>query len=196
MTLEEEYENQQSWRTAPEKLTFIICEPLAKTNSTVPPKVEAKVVDADEHMIGDINFFIYQDDGSDDEGTEATGSKVALRGEIDVMIAQQGHQRQGYGSASVRALLMYLRRNMESILREYTAGLRIEEQVEMVGLMVKIKEGNTGSRRLFEKLGFEQSGNVNYFGEVMLVIEWGKIEELADEWLSSDELYKEVRYEQ
>lgn len=141
-------------------------------------------------MIGDINLFIYQDDASDEEETGSTKSKIALRGEIDVMIAQRGHQRQGYGGASVRGLLTYLRRNMTHILKEYTAGLGIEEDVEMVGLMVKIKEGNTGSRRLFEKLGFEQSGNVNYFGEVMLVLEWEEVEKLADE------LYKEARYEE
>ncbi|RWA03124.1 hypothetical protein EKO27_g11980, partial [Xylaria grammica] len=29
LTLEEEYENQQSWRTAHDKLTFIVCQPAA-----------------------------------------------------------------------------------------------------------------------------------------------------------------------
>ncbi|KHN95600.1 methionyl-tRNA synthetase [Metarhizium album ARSEF 1941] len=193
LTLEEEYENQQSWRSAHEKLTFIICQALPAAARTWP-SVEAKVVDAGDRMIGDINFFIYQDD-EPEETSQDRRAKVALRGEIDVMIANKEHRGQGFGSASVRALLMYLRKNMEPILKEYACGLTLGQGVEMVGLMVKIQEGNTGSRRLFEKLGFEQVGDVNYFGEVMLVLPWGKAESLVDGWLSSGEAYREVRYE-
>ncbi|KID91880.1 methionyl-tRNA synthetase [Metarhizium guizhouense ARSEF 977] len=192
LTLEEEYENQQSWRTAHEKLTFIICEALP-TADRASPSIKAKAVDADDRMIGDINFFIYQDDDPE-ETSPNRKANAALRGEIDVMIANTEHRRQGFGSASVQALLMYLRENMKHILKEYTCSLKLG-QVDLAELMVKIQEGNIGSRRLFENMGFKQVGGVNYFGEVTLLVAWAKVEKLVDGWLSSGEVYREVRYE-
>lgn len=192
LTLEEEYENQQSWRAAHEKLTFIICEALP-TADRASPSIKAKAVDADDRMIGDINFFIYQDDDPE-ETSPNRKANAALRGEIDVMIANTEHRRQGFGSASVQALLIYLRENMKHILKEYTCSLKLG-QVDLAELMVKIQEGNIGSRRLFENMGFKQVGGVNYFGEVTLLVSWAKVEKLVDEWLSSGEVYREVRYE-
>ncbi|TWU73363.1 methionyl-tRNA synthetase [Metarhizium rileyi] len=193
LTLEEEYENQRSWRTAHDKLTFIICEALCAADQS-SASVKAEVVDADDRMVGDINFFIYQDNDAE-ESPQVQRTSVALRGEIDVMIAHKEHRRRGYGSASVRALLIYLRSSMRDILEEYNRGLGICRDANMVGIMVKIQEGNTGSRRLFEKMGFKQVGDVNYFGEIMLFIAWEAVDSLVDGWLSSGEVYREVRYE-
>jgi methionyl-tRNA synthetase len=175
-------------------LTFIICEPLAAEERT-SSSVKAKVIDADDRMIGDINLFIYQDDESEVEGVQDAKSRASLRGEIDVMIADSGHRRKGYGTGSVQGMLIYLRKHLKPVLEEYTVGLGSGRGADMVGLMVKIKEGNAGSRRLFESLGFKQSGDVNYFGEVMLVISWGEVEILVDRWLGAGDVYREVEYE-
>ncbi|GAB0146782.1 hypothetical protein EsHS_00007170 [Epichloe bromicola] len=201
LTLEEEYENQQSWRASHDKLTFIVCEPLG-ASSTAPSStgVKAGVADANDRMRGDVNFFIHLDDQSPGEGdaAESAGETARLRGEIDVMVAERGNWRKGHGSASVRCLLVYIWRNLRGILREYAAKEGTAAGGKMVGLMAKIKEGNEGSRGLFGKLGFRQSGEVNYFGEVMMVMSWEEVERLVEGWMArteEDMYYEEVKYE-
>lgn len=181
MTLDEEYENQQSWRTSSDKLTFIVCAPLTEDVSLV----KAGTADADPLMRGDINFFLYPFE-SDDEDTE-TNTEGWVTGEVDVMIASPTHRGQGLGQAAVCALLVYIQKHLDGILAEYGAK-------ELKGLMVKIKEGNKGSRALFEKLGFVQKGEVNYFGEILMTIEWDEILR-RDWWKGAGEEFREVRYE-
>ncbi|KAJ4038424.1 hypothetical protein NW761_009240 [Fusarium oxysporum] len=181
MTLDEEYENQQSWRTSSDKLTFIVCAPLTEDVSLV----KAGTADADPLMRGDINFFLYPFE-PDDEDTE-TNTEGWVTGEVDVMIASPSHRGQGLGQAAVCALLVYIQKHLDGILAEYGAK-------ELKGLMVKIKEGNKGSRALFEKLGFVQKGEVNYFGEILMTIEWDEIPR-RDWWKGAGEEFREVRYE-
>ncbi|KAF4969990.1 hypothetical protein FSARC_2893 [Fusarium sarcochroum] len=180
MTLDEEYENQQSWRTSSDKLTFIVCAPV-KEDSTL---VKAGTSDADALMRGDINFFLYPYEADDEDETETQGW---VTGEVDVMIASTSHRGQGLGRAAVCALLVYLRKHLEGVLKEYGAQ-------ELKGLMVKIKEGNKGSRALFEKLGFVQKGEVNYFGEVVMTLGWEEVLR-RDWWEGAEGEFKEVRYE-
>ncbi|POR38103.1 Putative methionine--tRNA ligase, mitochondrial [Tolypocladium paradoxum] len=192
MSLEEEYENQQSWRTARDKLTFIVCEPLQATPDGGDVRfVRAKDADADDRMRGDINFFLYPDEEEEDT------SQNGLIGEVDVMIADTEHRGQGFGGASVRALLTYLQRRLAEILKEHTTGDGSLNQgdAKLTGLMAKIKQGNVGSRALFQKLGFRQRGEVNYFGEVTMVMEWGEAERRVEEWARGEvEGYREVVY--
>ncbi|KAM3479508.1 hypothetical protein MY5147_001703 [Beauveria neobassiana] len=185
MTLEEEYENQQSWRTSADKLTFIICEPVTATQTTIT----AQKQDANPRMIGDVNFFLYPDDGDDNEN--ATGD--ALVGEVDVMIAAKEHRGQGYGEAAVRALLVYIQTHLDAILAEYAQG---GPKSSLRALMVKIQQGNKGSRALFEKLGFMQMGDVNYFGEVKMVLDWrDEVGSRDDAWKAAAKEYRELKYE-
>ncbi|KAG6119141.1 hypothetical protein E4U14_005810 [Claviceps sp. LM454 group G7] len=189
LTLQEEYENQRSWRASCDKLTFIVCEAPALGASAI---IRAGVADAEEHMRGDINMFIY----GDELGAPEDETASQLRGEIDIMVAEKGHWRKGYGRAAVESLLIYVRRNLEGILKEYGGG----DEAKMAGLMVKIKEDNAGSRALFGGLGFRQTGEVNYFGEVMMVIAWRDVEGLVDGWLRPERgderrAYEEIRYE-
>lgn len=177
MTLEEEYENQQSWRTSSDKLTFIVCAPLQEST----PVVKAGTQDADELMRGDINFFLHTYEASEEEESLAQAENW-LTGEVDVMIASPSHRGRGMGRAAVQALLAYLRRHMGEMLAEYGGG------GELKGLMVKIKESNAGSRALFDKMGFEQRGGVNYFGEVVMVKGW-------DDGVEEEKEYEELGYE-
>lgn len=176
MTLQEEYENQQSWRTSSDKLTFIVCAP--HDSSPIKPHT----ADTNDLMRGDINFFIYAYEAPD-EDVQTASSQGWLTGEIDVMIASPSHRKRGLGRASVNALLGYLRRHIVEVLGEYAG----DEPAVMKGLMVKIKENNVGSRRLFEKLGFAKQGEVNYFGEVVMALGWEDVKE--------DGEYEEVEYE-
>ncbi|CEI69412.1 unnamed protein product [Fusarium venenatum] len=181
MTLEEEYENQQSWRTSSDKLTFIVCGPVTQDTSLV----KSSTADADALMRGDINFFLYPFESDDEDDTTDTQGWVT--GEVDVMIASPSHRGQGLGQAAVCALLVYIRKHIDGILAEY-------EAKELKGLMVKIKEGNKSSRALFEKLGFVQKGEVNYFGEILMTIEWDEVLK-RDWWKGAEEEFREVRYE-
>ncbi|OPB37245.1 hypothetical protein A0O28_0041570 [Trichoderma guizhouense] len=179
MTLEEEYENQESWRTSHDKLTFIVCEPLsgaASNENGEARQIKAQVDDSPDKMKGDINFFLYladEDDGDDELAKPRESSTIRLIGEVDVMIANTQHRGKGVGEAAVRSILAYIRRNLPGILREYAQGEKLNvEKVQLVGLMAKIKQENTGSRALFKKLGFKQEGEANYFGEVKMVMGW------------------------
>ncbi|KAH6611418.1 hypothetical protein Trco_001438 [Trichoderma cornu-damae] len=180
LTLEEEYDNQQSWRTSHDKLTFIACEPPSGGDDA--RVVEAKVDDAAGKMRGDINFFLHVDDeDDDDEDEEATGRRqsleTCLRGEVDVMIAAKEHRGRGAGEAAVRALLAYIRKNLTDIVKEYAQGESLDgDRTRLAGLMARIKEDNAASRGLFGKLGFRQEGEANYFGEVKMVMDWETVE--------------------
>lgn len=197
MTLEEEYENQESWRTSHDKLTFIVCEPLsgaASKENDEARQIKAQVEDSPDKMKGDINFFLYlADEEDDDEVVEPReGSTIRLTGEVDVMIANTQHRGKGVGEAAVRSILAYIRRNLLEILKEYAQGEKLNvEKVQLVGLMVKIKQENTGSRALFKKLGFKQEGEANYFGEVKMVIDW---EASKSEDMAGGLEYRELEY--
>ncbi|KAM0343049.1 hypothetical protein ACHAPU_008950 [Fusarium lateritium] len=180
MTLEEEYENQQSWRTSSDKLTFIVCAPATPDTSSI----KSGTADADALMRGDINFFLYPFEDDDDETADTQG---LVTGEVDVMIASPSHRGQGLGRAAVCALLVYLQKHIDGILAEYGAQ-------ELKGLMVKIKEGNKGSRALFEKLGFVQKGEVNYFGEVLMTVGWEEVLQ-KNWWKGAQEDLREVEYD-
>lgn len=165
--MEEEYENQESWRESHDKLTFILCKPLG-TSDTPEPAVQAGDVDSPDKMIGDINFFLYPcDDEAEDGGAGAGGAHPCYCvGEIDIMIASQNDRGKGLGKAAVSTFMHYIWSNRAAILREYQAS----PQSELKFLMAKIKATNAHSIALFKSLGFEQEGDVNYFGEVKLVL--------------------------
>ncbi|KAI9149524.1 putative methionine--tRNA ligase [Paramyrothecium foliicola] len=185
LTLDEEYENQQSWRAAHDKLTFIVCAPDVELQSH---GATAGKEDADAKMKGDVNFFLHA--YQDEDGDEHDGW---LTGEVDVMIADKAHRGQGLGRASVCALLVYLHQHLGQILQEHDSGAGTAASSELKGLMVKIQESNVASRALFQKLGFKQQGDVNYFGEVMLALKW---DDLVSQgwWQRASDDYHEVEY--
>ena len=176
LSLEEEYENQQSWRTSDDKLTFILCQPLLEEVTSI----RAGVHDTNDKMIGDINFFIYAHPTLDDK----------LIGELDVMVAEHSCRRSGIGAASCASMLSYIYRNIDKIIGEYGAAGQ-----DIMEIMVKIKEGNVGSRRLFKVMGFEDDGEgVNYFGEVKMLLPWEDMQKMA--WFEAvKEGAKELPYE-
>ncbi|KAJ4389197.1 hypothetical protein N0V93_006660 [Gnomoniopsis smithogilvyi] len=167
LSLEEEYENQESWRASHDKLTFILCQPTTTANVVDDQSVDAGKVDAPGQMIGDINFFLYPSD--DDDAPDGT-----CVGEVDIMIAGQGDRGKGLGKAAVSTFLHYIWKNRDEILREYQAGetglTKTDGGLRLEVLMAKIKSDNKGSIALFKGLGFEQDGDVNYFGEIKMVL--------------------------
>lgn len=195
LSIDEEYEMQQSWRQDHDKLTFIACLPIPShpnTNPDAPPsegtKIQAGAHDGPERMIGDVNLFLSQSD-EDEEG---------CIGELELMIAPLSARRRGYGRATIIMFLHYIQTHLLSILSEYKSKLGSGvEKMRHLQLRVKIGSRNNKSIALFESLGFMKvAESPNYFGEFELVLEGFLGEERTQRLLESWKLegYKEVEY--
>ncbi|TGJ80292.1 hypothetical protein E0Z10_g8479 [Xylaria hypoxylon] len=174
LTLDEEYENQQSWRTAHDKLTFIVCQP-ANAGPSAASSIHAGVDDAPPCMAGDVNLFLTPDEVDNNNNNKNNdGGENAICGEIDIMIAAPEHRRRGRGEAAVRAFLRFLAGNLDAVMREYARGAvsssARNHDMRLTKLVAKINAENAGSIRLFENLGFRQDGEPNYFNEISMVL--------------------------
>lgn len=139
-------------------------------------------------MVGDINFFIYPS-AADDDNAE---SSDLYEGEVDIMIADEANRSRGFGRAAVRALLYYIARHSEAIMGEYLKGVQPPATAgRLILVMARIKAENFGSIALFRSLGFEQRGEVNYFGEIKMVLPEDHFGMLAQEM---PEGYAELEY--
>ncbi|KAI0866045.1 acetyltransferase domain-containing protein [Xylaria cubensis] len=181
LSLDEEYENQQSWRTAHDKLTFIVCQPTSHSpkNEDVNDGIRAGEDDAPSRMVGDVNIFLTPLDDDDDRDTNGhlNGTKERkdethyVKGEIDIMIALPEHRRRGLGEAAVRAFLRYLTENHEIIMKEYVGAEGIRT-AKIKSLVAKIHAENEGSIRLFGNLGFCRDGDPDYFNEISMMLDF------------------------
>ncbi|KAK1069777.1 hypothetical protein LTR74_004656 [Friedmanniomyces endolithicus] len=121
LTLDEEYAMQRSWREDADKLTFIVCLPLAHSD-TRQAAIQVGVDDSPERMVGDINLFISQpadDDEDDDEDDHGNYGRESVIGEIELMIARKDLHRQGYGRAALLTFMGYIIFHWSTICLEY-----------------------------------------------------------------------------
>ncbi|KAI3322996.1 hypothetical protein HD806DRAFT_95336 [Xylariaceae sp. AK1471] len=176
LSLDEEYENQQSWRTAHDKLTFIVCQPVVLSESKDDITTSTIYAGENERMVGDVNLFLAPcDDGENENKPGENGDENATCGEIDIMIAMPEHRRKGLGEAAVRAFLQFLTRHHDGIMSEYSLASEqarpdgAAKNTRLKRLVAKISADNVGSIRLFESLGFRRDGEPNYFNEISLV---------------------------
>lgn len=165
LSMDEEYAMQRSWRSDCDKLTFIICLPLAIVDSV--KNLTPGVNDGPARMVGDINLFLFNDDGDGGDDKPAGSGPGAVVGEIELMIARKELQRQGYGRAALLSFMHYiLLVGREAIIAEY-CGLQPGRSLSY--LRVKINQSNKRSIALFQSVGFVQTEEgANYFGEVEL----------------------------
>ncbi|KAI0104867.1 acetyltransferase domain-containing protein [Nemania sp. FL0031] len=187
LTLDEEYENQLSWRAAHDKLTFIVCQPVSGTATTTETGIENADVpsaaltiragedDAPPRMVGDVNLFLTPCDDDDEENDESNGQNdlldLELQGEIDIMIAAPGNRGKGLGEAAVRAFLRFLAGHLNAIVGDYVRGASPSlGDARLKRLVAKINADNAGSIRLFGNLGFHRIGDPNYFNEISMVL--------------------------
>lgn len=183
LTLEEEYEMQESWRQDADKLTFIACTSFPTLSSV--SELERQEVDA---MVGDVNLFLSTCDDEEEESSDRADFQDADRkslaaapievvGEIELMVAKTNHQRQGYGRAILLVFLSYILRHQTEILQEYCSSQNFRSTHTSIHLpscrfkylRVRINESNSRSLALFESIGFTRiSEQANYFGELEL----------------------------
>ncbi|EFR01641.1 N-acetyltransferase 9 [Nannizzia gypsea CBS 118893] len=182
LTLEEEYQMQQSWRKDADKLTFIICHPIPLTDASDrfqaanSYRVKPTSDDAPNRMIGDVNLFLkLEEQGSNDEGLDCTPEEVIV-GELELMIAEKQLQRKGFGRASLICFLNYVVTHMDQILSEFQGqtgseegGLEATAGKQLEYFVVRIAASNERSVALFKSLGFAAvSDEPNVFGELEL----------------------------
>lgn len=163
LTLDEEYAMQRSWRSDPDKLTFILCRPIS---IPIPPSREAATAtspspstftsagsindtnttptltpedDSPPSMIGDINLFLRIDDGDEDDAAPK------LVGEIELMVAEKANQRRGFGRAALLVFLRYIAEYESGILAEFARGGLDEEVKERFGLVSSSSTSTTTS---------------------------------------------------
>jgi RimJ/RimL family protein N-acetyltransferase len=178
LTLDEEYDNQRSWRADPEKLTFIICK--LSDRDEVPSTQDQEIVTAEKHylpetMIGDINLFLtdYLGDSYDASQSNPHHSQATppdrLLGEINIMIAIKSWRREGLGRSALGGFLRYVWAHRVEVVKELEDSKKAK--YELVGFQAKIDANNMASIGLFKSMGFkETSEGPNFFGEVELLL--------------------------
>jgi len=140
-------------------------------------------------MVGDINLFLYPYEDEEGEYDDPSAAVEFCMAEVDIMIAEREQRGKGLGRAVVLGFLQYVSRHLAGIMGEYAEDKGMERAPGLKRVMAKINKGNGQSIGLFTSLGFVQEGEVNYFGEVKLVL--GGLEELTRE---VPEGYEELLY--
>ena len=105
-----------------------------------------------KNMIGDVNLFLSPVISND----EVNDSPTSLQGELEIMIAESSAQRRGFATQALKLIINYVCQPPLSLSPK--------------SLLVKVGLGNTGSIRLFEKLGFENVREVPMFRELEMRI--------------------------
>nr|XP_002119535.1 N-acetyltransferase 9-like protein [Ciona intestinalis] len=140
LTLDEEYEMQESWSKDENKLTFIILclskwREFCKSRIQKPTQETLSEQDDVGAMVGDINVYMHEQDA-----------------EISVMVAETKYQKLGFGTEACHLMMQYV-----------ISVLNVEKFV------AKIDTENIPSLKLFQdKLCFKVTTECNVFGEVTL----------------------------
>ena len=167
LTLQEEYDMQQSWRQDADKLTFIVCAPIRRHQRSMVDDHD----DSPDNMLGDVNLFLRVEDDN------------AIVGEVELMIAEKRCRRVGYGRAALLALLKYIADRQGEIQAEFATTTTTPPN-NLSRLSAKIGQTNVKSLALFESVGFTKlSGEPNYFGELELIRDHVGLEGVKDELL-------------
>ncbi len=197
LSLEEEIKMQLSWRDDNDKCTFIV---LARDACSCDGLIDAAMEEGDRNendcssqyvicnddnddnnegfdfvketlnaMIGDVNLFLSEihddDDDDDNDGEEVVNEQnqvKRIQAELDVMIAEEKYRKMGMGKEASLIMMLYGAQN-----------LGIER------FLVKIKEDNTASRALFEKLGFKECNYAACFQEYELELKRESAEDMV-----------------
>ena len=177
LSLEEEYEMQESWRTDDKKCTFIV---LQRDNLSREPPEHGQVdndfiVENLGAMVGDVNLFLSEEDDEEEnvgeeekpEGNEQQSGNVAIekrgmQAELDIMIAEKSARGQGIGLEASCLMMLYGVRHL---------GIR--------RFFCKINEDNHSSLSLFRKLKFEECDYAACFKQYEYELKRGSPDKVA-----------------
>jgi RimJ/RimL family protein N-acetyltransferase len=171
LSLQEEYENQESWREDPTKCTFIVLLKEACLDNDVLEAENEEFVQNNLHaMAGDVNLFLSDeeeetdDDGNVQEKEPSPTEDVIQRrqAEVDIMIVETVYRKNGLGTEAVCLMMMYGATHLD--IRRF---------------FCKINENNAASLRLFRKLGFQQCAYAECFQEIELELKRDTSEEMV-----------------
>lgn len=182
MTLEEELENQKSWRDDNAKCTFLVlardrcldingrcgCNALQVGSDEMPIVDSGFVARNINAMVGDVNLFLSEEDDDEEIDPFAPPSTISSaakqqQAEVDIMIADAAYRGKGLGREATILMMLYGAKNL---------GLR--------RFFCKINQDNHASRSLFEnKLGFVEKEYVAVFKQYELELKRNTNEELV-----------------
>lgn len=179
LSLEEEYEMQQSWAVDEDKLTFIIL---------ALPQEHHDASDVDTivsrgKMVGDVNIFFNQrhEEEEQDQGDQTREKQcgsthsVVFDAECEIMIAEHSHRRKGIARQALQMMFSFVTSQPTPKARSLTelsharsvdvssvdsaAASSVNKQhctlpIPSDWLTCKISLSNNASIKLFESLGF------------------------------------------
>ncbi|KAG0334279.1 N-acetyltransferase 9 [Podila humilis] len=135
LTLEEEYEMQESWHVDENKCTFII---LARNNPDL--QITAGNV-LEQKMVGDVNLFF--NDHDDPHSAE-----------IEIMIAEPDYRRQGMGLEAIRMMITYAFQSLNTT--RITAKISTENKGSIQLFLTQLGFVQISYSQIFEEVTLEK----------------------------------------
>ncbi|KAG2172838.1 hypothetical protein INT43_000188 [Umbelopsis isabellina] len=135
LTLQEEYDMQQSWHLDDNKCTFIIL-------AIAPPGTAAGDLEGISSkkavMIGDVNLF-FNDPDNDKSFAE-----------IEIMIAEEKFRRSGYGIEAIKIMMAYAMTQLDVKTFEAKISLKNQPSTDMFKLRLGFRERSVST--IFEEV--------------------------------------------
>ncbi|CDU23739.1 related to N-acetyltransferase [Sporisorium scitamineum] len=195
LSLEEEFEMQQSWAVDEDKLTFII---LARPEEQAGGEIGEAGLDksvqtlvSDCKMVGDVNIFFnlrHEDDDEEEQGSsamtkdqqQASPTFADFDAECEIMIAaEHSYRRKGIAREALQMMFSFVTAHptptgqassaassVESAAPITTIGPHCSLPIPLEWLICKISLKNTPSINLFESLGFTRQSVSEVWQEV------------------------------
>ncbi|XP_029313077.1 alpha/beta-tubulin-N-acetyltransferase 9 [Cottoperca gobio] len=132
LSLEQEYDMQQSWREDDDKCTFIILDKQQWADSSVGEE---------QCMVGDVNIFL----------TDPTDLSLA---ELEVMIAEPGHRGKGIGKEVTRMMMSYGVTKLG--VKKYEVKIGLDNQVS-IAMFKKLHFQKVSVSKVFKEVTLEMA---------------------------------------
>ncbi|XP_023287092.1 N-acetyltransferase 9 [Seriola lalandi dorsalis] len=132
LTLEQEYDMQQSWREDDDKCTFIILD----KQRWADPGVEEE-----QCMVGDVNIFL----------TDPTDPSLA---ELEIMIAETSYRGRGIGKEVIRMMMCYGATKLG--VKKFQAKIGLDNEVS-IGMFKKLHFQEVSVCKVFKEVTLEMT---------------------------------------